>query len=1098
MHRFDPVASLQTVTRESASAQLQPSLSVKPHGYFQTRPLEQQEFWKKRLIATDDRLPFQRHRLLDIEWSRLFPDDLSGREIELAYVRDHFEKRWGATPFGQGVLGDHVSVGSVMGHSLAGDAENRSIYANWPVYGPFYRDHAFLSREGEIYWLVAAQEIDFVSAYEETWTTRLQRVVRVKKTIRSEDLIREAGKTRFRELPREPGVISPALPPVQPGQPPWERYITQPLPYSREFFTVEPSAAAFADLIRYIDENVPAEDLVAVQEFRRRVEVEWNLVAQTPDSMHFAYPRQDAPKLWVATDSNAVTATPVMSGESKLFEPAIEFKEVEPGALIFVDPVSNRKYWMKPAEGQPQLAVSSAETYEAAWRAVDSVVLLTEAETPQPEDAATSHSLILGRNEARLILDRYSQLHSELKLLEILEAKYLEWLEREVPADAGALVALQRQQQADGYLQTATRKRAVVQALEELRSMASQLGYVLFLEDQPAEYKPYENEPKAPPQIKNLVVKGPKAGNLYWERVKTARWIEQHTRKEQRRKKNGRTWYGRRKYKWVTVDVPYTKQRKSTYTSWIPVTPGTEPWQEYRDWLLLQGKEVHVISRVGLDYVSDSGTSLDDVMERCRNDETYRQRCVLFLPEYDQSIQRGFVVTKYHAISKPLPGIVPMGLPLVRLREELSFRKTLIGNELGDLTRSISLAPGERRKITYKRSFERKVDTRRTVRNFIDIESSSEQTFEDVLENEIRYESKDSTSNTDRLNLRGEGQYMGAKGSIDLTEESTDSSELSQFSREFQKTARKAANRHKKQVKEDVEVSVSDVVTSENEEGYTSEVENINQGVTLNLLYYKLTNVYQAGLFLDDFSFQLTRPFELVQGTGMFPVYYKDRRSFRDLLTDLTDFAEPYRLVGVDPDLLVNAILAEVRRILSTEYPKLPSVELPGVTDSDDSQRASETLGSKSLEELMATLQVRDAAVDHFIMDAPSEAFYMDALMGSNPATEPYSEAMRLAKLRREQAETGLVQAKATALSLAGEFMTVSGYAFVATQEGDEMKLRFDPAVPRGHWLVLHGDDPVGRLDPEQTEKSIPDDGYEVDRLRVVELGRRLEIARRA
>lgn len=1078
--------STQTEVRENSIRPLQEALSVHPNGHFEELlDNDEKSAFEEIVRQSDDRFYFSRHRLLDIEWADKFPEQVNNEDITIAHLQDFFHRRWGYMPYSGTMVRDVQVVESIKGHSLYSDSEDKSILASWALNDSSYENELFLEKGNEKYWLVCDPAGDLITAYEDTWANRVKAVVRVKKKIRSEDAGAEFSggiveiDPRLLSIPAEdPRNGFPSVPQFS------NRVVSSFSEIGLPQGVAHQGAGTIdlADLYRGIpfeSDNLEAllkkmplmagDDLIEKDQLRAKIEDEngeW-VVKKLPNENEnaiFQYSREveAEKKLWYEpserdSDYESIETKAVRSffgGKMVLRKKKTEL-ELPDKAVCLKDTVSGRIYWARGYEGTVD-EIKTLKDYKAFWDQIESLELCSI-----DVDEFFSSGMTLGRNEARLILEKFSDLDSRVNMLEILEKKYETWLDSVVPSDASVLSDAALKYYTDAFVSVSREKRVIDQQIQELAADAKNLGYTLILAPEDPK-TPFENEKYASEQERQIKTEKLERGFLYKTVVKTASWTEHHKRTELKRKSNGRRGrdvFGRRgakKYKWVPVEVPYTKDRKESYTDWIRVQVEDEPWVIYKESLSAKGKRVYVVEKAETGYITDNGEPLDAVMNRCLNSEKARLETVIFMPEYEETITRGSIITRYHVFERPLPGIIPVGLPVVRIKETLSFRKKLLGNEIGELVKSVNLAPGEKQKLTFSRSYKRTVDSTRTIKSYLDIETADSVDFDDMLEREARIETASSSEESGASESNLSGQYKGSSGGINLSENSTDSSSLSTFNRNFEKVAKKTSKKQKRIAKDDVEVRMSEVSTSENTETLESEVENINDGASLNLFYYQLFNTYASGLFLESLAFQITSPYELIQGTGIFGQRYRSQNEFGVFVKDLMEFASAYELAGVPVSLIVNSYMSEIIRTFNEEHKGLKLIDmLPPTTQKEGDDEKIYEPGSA----IVGSIRILENPISVFVLQSLANAYYLDSLLGVNPATEPYSEAMRLEKVKREDSETRLINAKADSLGHRGGLVKIETPTF-SVAEG---KIQFSGPIPNGNWVVLVDGEPIAR-----------------------------------
>ena len=84
------------------------------------------------------------------------------------------------------------------------------------------------------------------------------------------------------------------------------------------------------------------------------------------------------------------------------------------------------------------------------------------------------------------------------------------------------------------------------------------------------------------------------------------------------------------------------------------------------------------------------------------------------------------------------------------------------------------------------------------------------------------------------------------------------------------RVAKNAATSVTQQNREEVTTSSTLQTTVETTEETTAEIRNINEGRTLNLMFYRLYNRYKGGLYMEGLQFNLIPSVETIAGSGIF------------------------------------------------------------------------------------------------------------------------------------------------------------------------------------------------------------------------------------
>jgi len=558
--------------------------------------------------------------------------------------------------------------------------------------------------------------------------------------------------------------------------------------------------------------------------------------------------------------------------------------------------------------------------------------------------------------------------------------------------------------------------------IEHLASDAARLGYLLFVEEKEKVIE-YGDKKKTTLQ----------PGKLYTTYRRTARWTEYVPKQIQ--VKVG--WW---LYSWhVTRRVEVARAKEQVVEDYEAVDTSRDIYAEMRSAMIKDGMHVYTFEQTPSGMISTDGEPLHQIMDRCRYDEAFRRYCVVMLPVYEESLTGERLVAKYAIYKRPLPGIVPTILPRLSLEESLSYRTAWVQTQLGELLNSINLAPDEERKVTITKRFELETTVNRTSTSIFDISRAETSDLSTEMENQTRQEQDSSKSM--QLSTKASGGW--GPFSAEASASGGTSSSLKDMSQAISKVAKKAAKSVSSQNREEVSSTTSSRTTISNTDETVATIRNINQGRSLNLMFYRLYNKYSGGLFLEGLSFNVIPSIEVISGSG---VHTSRSYSLEELPRLIADFkAAQLPFVIEDEGRYTEQLLTCIETLLTTEY----SVDREAVVlAGDESNEAGRTsrepraeaasvsvsrlsfssAGAQALQNgpvdvdaKLAKLseELRRAVIHSDEPIAPQEllvtapGLYLDAAVGVQPSTEPYSERMREQTVALKMAEVALTQADA-------------------------------------------------------------------------------------
>jgi hypothetical protein len=399
------------------------------------------------------------------------------------------------------------------------------------------------------------------------------------------------------------------------------------------------------------------------------------------------------------------------------------------------------------------------------------------------------------------------------------------------------------------YMGMKSLKTDVEEKLIRLKDQAEDLGYIFNITDNNIVFKFPDNTTQAIPP-----------GELFQPYLKTLTWQTQHTRRVISYRGG---WFGYRiRVRTVTDVVQHTE----TVTAYKKFVIDFDPWVEKERDLASKGFRSYRFERVGGVYRTAGGTLLEEVMQLCERDRGFWEKCVVWLPIYDQKLTGGEVLTKYLIITRPVRGIDVIHLPRLFVEEHISVRrKPRVRVEVGELAHTINLGPGEKRTITIERSTTTEREDRRAAKSLVDLVETDASDFATEFEKEARKETERANSTT--WSAKASGSWGGASASA--SGGGTSSSKTSTFARNLEKIARKASRNVTRKTQEEISTSTSTKTTVNISEKNVVELHNINPGASLNLAFYRLNNVSTVGSYLDQLEIVVLPGVEVIAGSGL-------------------------------------------------------------------------------------------------------------------------------------------------------------------------------------------------------------------------------------
>lgn len=603
------------------------------------------------------------------------------------------------------------------------------------------------------------------------------------------------------------------------------------------------------------------------------------------------------------------------------------------------------------------------------------------------------------------------------------------------------------------YLDMKSVQVDVGQKIERLRAKAQDLGYHLALSDNEKFTFPDGTEEKL------------KKGELYQAYQTVIEWRTTAFRNVLVEQSNW-FWGSRR---WI-VKVPYEVSNRAKVVKYRKFVPDLDPWIEKERELASLRFNVFRFERVLSEYRTINGRSLEEVLAQCEADYSFYKSCAVMIPVYEQSFTRGQVLVKYIVIKRPKRGIRQLRLPRLFIEESLSFTTHFSEVAVGELVQSINLAPGEQRDITIEKSTTSERESRRTATSITDLTISDKVDLANEMEKEVSSSSEKSSMQS--LSAKVGGSYGGFSGSA---EGSTNTSlTTKQFTRDLQKIANKAARSVTSQTRNEVKTDSTEKLSTTKREATKIAIKNVNEGSTLNLLFYQLYNIYRLQLGLDKLSFTVQTGREVIEGSGILLPKTYELFDLRKVLNELRlgslpiapnppTFSTDDQAEEAYLQIVLDAILEVLKeyRVNSLNPDSSQTVEVPDPTPVDQTLDAriaalQSSFGAIIYSKENSILPPGEFKQQELVIGSPG--LYLDSNVGARPATEPYSERMRESELLKRTAEIEEIESRtAYNLAMAKRLARVDSTNFVKGRAIDlkKMELTFlEPPLP-GPWKIF-------------------------------------------
>lgn len=798
--------------------------------------------------------------------------------------------------------------------------------------------------------------------------------------------------------------------------------------------------------------------------------------------------------------------------------------------VVMIDAISGRAYLIETEAPFTDLAsLRTAEGYVRFWEEFAESAMVIGRDFDGAIEAQSHYQEVDLR--APYIERRYAELKVFEEVAKAIDEKVKGALDGLLELGLGReLDFSQFEAVQERYVNARLGPERIERMLRLLKKQALSMNYRLFLGDEPDKTLTFPDGTSHTAE----------AGHLYKTITRQCNWTVSYKKSIVRNAAEG-FWYGVKRVFGGAEEKPtktWTKPKSAPVRDYERVDTLTDPLAEKVRIFEEAGREVFVFDEAPGGYVTDDGQALTSIMARCRYDEQFRRSCVVMIPVYEQGFSIVKPVVSYHLFERPLPGIVATRLPQIFLSESLSYRTAWKGVELGELVSSINLTPGEEREMTITRSVTRETSESSSSTSVIELASSETTDIATEMERIARTENEFTANASSEVNTGSSEKSTGSRRNVidSLTSLATTattgtssssykfgaSDTLKTFSQSMNKVAKKAATSVSRSSKQEITTNSSETTTVSSSDTTIIKLANINKGRTLNLMFYRVYNRFAAGLYIDDLRFGVTEGTELIAGSGIYNTRVYSPGQIDALMGVLQDTPLPFDVSGdallyaqdklldtlletvdseyVDPetedeegasaailkaplallDKMKNARQAEAGGPLKAAAPEIPTEEAVNARiaalakDFADIQLRSRALG-----------QNPNGSQNDLLVAA--QGLYLDSMLGTRPATEPYSEEMRAQEVRKSAAE--VLQAEADADYTRAQAARISAFSYrdasrrsrnvltgvLVSDDKRSLTLSVQFPLSAGEWVVCHDGDPVpgGELSEDQLHHTI-------------------------
>jgi hypothetical protein len=729
-----------------------------------------------------------------------------------------------------------------------------------------------------------------------------------------------------------------------------------------------------------------------------------------------------------------------VSGDSRLYTGTICLLH-KPSGRYFVFLDQNQKPATQAALGWTP-AITNRDAWERFYERGFYSLGIAYTSANEADKFAFKTSYV--KREAIVFKEEYERLSSQLEFLQLFNTRSTAYVESIINDNSSFRKFWDDEEElektANTFSNLKTKSFSVLQKLRQLAAKVKEYGYYLALKNETI----LIDSTATPPVSINLI-----KGKIYQIKQDTYQRKDITRRQEWRKIKDGKNSY------WVRVWVEEPVWTTVNFANYIEVDLDVDPVQvavkSFKDY------KVYIAEKRNGGYYTEEGIPLRDILKRCDNDDSFRKRCCVVIPEYDYLLSNKTYYLGAFIFLHPIPGLYPTRHPSIGIREELSYRLSWNGTEIGQLISSINLAPGETRTINVSSKFKQTTSQTASFKSINDVNTS--ESFD--LATEFQKEASQEFSKSDSFQASVGGSYGVGPFSASASASGSRSSNLKTFSREMAKVAKKSAQSINRKFSQEItsSSSVSTEVTQDTSKSIT--ISNINQGSTLNLFFYQVNNKYDSATYLTSLEILVSSTVELIAGSGIYETYsYRLNETddmFAKLHPDLLPGKNPTPpIVVVDPpnpndpwNIYWKSIVDKLKTSISDEYdattPAKPeSARVIRVNNSsslvnlakriltkrnptdaktvdkkinqyNETNNLFDLVNDDNFESVcdqvillkvgLGNVEILENAVTRQNLIIASGGLYVDSLVGIMPATEDYAERMRKLEGARIESE---------------------------------------------------------------------------------------------
>lgn len=368
--------------------------------------------------------------------------------------------------------------------------------------------------------------------------------------------------------------------------------------------------------------------------------------------------------------------------------------------------------------------------------------------------------------------------------------------------------------------------------------------------------------------------------------------------------------------------------------------------------------------------------------------------------------------------------------PRVILVEKYRLSSFLGNYGAGRTINTFSLFPGEKTKIMVK-SFKKTAETRKDTSSILD--SFSEESAKD-FEDRMEKEESDRKSRDEKHAWSVEAQASGNWGVASVSVKAGYNGSVNSAREQFSKNVSNSTQKHsaKANNKRDVTVTSSkDVVNEETEENVVErEIQNINVGRTLNIVFRQMNQEFVTLLHLTDVQVGFTNG--KAESAIIYPIY-----RLEELLAEIIngDVSTPTSEGSLRKDKVRDVIVKELSLIFDYNDDPKSLIEKRHIKDDDGNTLHAYFRVRKDLVSTYKNLATgAQFSVPGIILSATNivmrtEGVIAEAILGQGNGLDDYSKGLQENAVRENAGKAKLINAQAAREVLAQKLVSTKDKA---------------------------------------------------------------------